>query len=179
MQVPMGRPLTAIDLKIPYFAQETPLWCWAAVSQMIIEHFKGPDGTPEQKEIVRMALGQPHDERWQAGIPKAAVVPNDDHFIALIVKVLSRRASEWYPPCAAEEIYANLYFGNPVILHLRVGADSSHVVVVAGIRPAATGGFEVLLNDPAPNIPGPFWTPFEAIAPAIIQHMIVYRDIKL
>lgn len=176
----MGRPLGPIDLNIPHRTQETEMWCWAAVSEMVITHFVGASSTPPQKELARMALGMEPAPVWETAIPPAAVVPHGAEFIRLMVKVLSRRASEWHPPCTAEELYANLYFGNPVILHLLIGADTSHVVVVAGIRPAATSGaFEVLLNDPAPNIPGPFWAPFDVVAPAVIQHMIVYRDIKL
>jgi hypothetical protein len=174
----MGRPLIPIDLAMPYFRQETDVWCWAAVSQMVIAHFRGTVATPRQKEIARMALGFEHDEHWQNGIPEEAQVANSREFIRLTVKVLSRRVSDWYPPCSAEELYALLYFGNPVILHVHVGGEQSHVVVAAGIRPGQERGtFEVLLHDPAPNIPGPFWAVYAAVHPSIIGHMIVYRDI--
>ena len=174
----MGRPLIPIDLAMPYFQQETDVWCWAAVSQMVIAHFRGLDATPPQKEIARMALGLEHDEHWQNGIPDEAHVANSREFIRLTVKVLSRRVTDWYPPCSAEQLYALLYFGNPVILHVLVSNDQSHVVVAAGIRPGPErGSFEVLLHDPAPNVPGPFWAMYEAVHPSIIGHMIVYRDI--
>lgn len=176
----MARPLTTIDLRIPHIHQETDLWCWAAVTQMITAHFKGLGQTPSQKEIVRMSLGQAPSAAWTQGIPNDGVVPNSDHFIRLIVKLLARRASDWYPPCTAEELYAYLYFGNPVILHMRLVDNLSHVVVVAGIRPTdVRGAFEVLLNDPARSIPSPFWAHYDAIYPAILQHMVVYKDINV
>jgi hypothetical protein len=126
-----------------------------------------------------MALGFEHDEHWQNGIPDEAQVANSREFIRLTVKVLSRRVSDWYPPCSAEELYALLYFGNPVILHVHVGADLGHVVVVSGIRPTEMRGvFEVLLNDPDPRLSGPFWAAFDAIMPSMVAHMVVYRDAK-
>lgn len=175
----MGRPLEPIDLKIPFFNQETDMWCWAAVSQMVIAHFNGIDATPAQREIARMALGEDR-ERWRNGIPDDASVGNTPEFIRLTVKVLSRRASEWFPPPTAEELYARLYFGNPVIASMHVSPEFGHVIVVAGIRPGERRGtFEVLINDPAPRIPGPFWTAFDNIGPSMRAHMIVYRDVRL
>ena len=155
------------------------MWCWAAVTKMVVSHFKGGGLVPEQREIVRMALGQDRDERWQDAVPGDAVVPSDAHFIRLMVRLLSRRASSWFPPCSGEEIYANLYFGNVVILHLQISATMGHVVVVAGARPShESGGFEVLMNDPDPRIPHAFWTRYDAVAPAVVQHMVIYRDIR-
>lgn len=175
----MGRPLVPVDLNIPFFNQETDMWCWAAVSQMVIAHFKGIDATPPQREIARMALGE-DAERWRDGVPDDAIAGHSTDFIRLTVKVLSRRASEWYPPPQPEAIYANLYFGNPVILHVRTGHRMSHVMVVGGIRPGdARGDFEVCVNDPAPHLDGPFWARYEAVRPSVLGHMIVYRDVKL
>jgi hypothetical protein len=68
----MGRPLVPVDLNIPFFNQETDMWCWAAVSQMVIAHFKGIDATPPQREIARMALGE-DAERWRDGVPDDAM----------------------------------------------------------------------------------------------------------
>lgn len=175
----MGRPLEPVDLKIPFFNQETDYWCWAAVSQMVIAHFKGIDATPPQREIARMALGE-HTEDWRDGVPDEAYVGHTREFIRLTVKVLSRRASDWYPPPSAEELYASLYFGNPVIASMHVSPQYGHVIVLAGIRPGERrGAFEVLVNDPAPRIPGPFWTAFDNIRPSMRSHMIVYRDVRL
>jgi hypothetical protein len=173
----MRRAPTSIDLAIPRIVQETPVWCWAAVTQMVVTHFGQATAVPSQREIVRMALGHARDARWQNGIPEEAIVPNDAHFIRLMVRLLSRRASDWFPACSAEELYANLYFGNVVILHLRISETMGHVVVVAGARPA-DGGYEILVNDPEPRVPAPFWTRYEAVAPAILQHMVIYRDIR-
>lgn len=175
----MGRPLVPVDLDIPFFNQETDMWCWAAVSQMVIAHFKGTDATPPQREIARMALGE-DAEGWRDGVPDEAYVGNTREFIRLTVKVLSRRASDWYPPPTAEALYASLYFGNPVIASMYMGGEYGHVVVIGGIRPGEhRGTFEVLINDPAPRIPGPFWTAFDSIRPSMQSHMIVYRDVKL
>jgi hypothetical protein len=175
----MTKPLQSITLDIPHYGQDTPVWCWAAVAQMVIAHFQGATSTPTQKELVRMALGQPESAIWSAGVPADAVVPNDAHFIRLLIKVLARRVSDWFPPCPPEEIYANLYFGNPVILHVMTSGATSHVVVVAGVRPDGDGHFEVLLNDPSPRVPGPFWARYDSVQPAVVQHLVVYRDIHL
>ena len=140
------------------------------------------DDPPEMWQTIDRlrSLGMERDATWENGIPPEAVVPHAAEFIRMMVKVLSRRASDWYPPCSAEEIYANLYFGNPVILHVHSGDAVSHVIVVAGIRPTdERGRFEVLLNDPSPHVPGPFWARYDAIHPAVIQHMVVYKDIRL
>jgi hypothetical protein len=176
----MASPIVPIDLRIPHRTQQTEVWCWAAVSEMVIAHFLGAASTPPQKELARMALGLERDASWENGIPAEAIVPHATEFVRLMVKVLSRRASDWYPACPAEELYANLYFGNPVILQLRTGESMSHVVVAGGMRPTAERGrFEVLLNDPAPHVPGPFWARYDDIHPAIIQHMVIYKGITL
>lgn len=176
----MGRPLVPLDLKLTHVIQETSQWCWAAVIQMVATHYSRGTATPPQREIARMALGQPMDDRWAHGIPDDAVVPHNDTFIRLMVKLLAQRVSDWYPPSSAEEVYANLYFGNLVILHVLTGTATSHVIVVSGIRPTEERGvFDILLNDPSPQIPGPFWARFDAVQPAVIQHMVVYKDIKL
>lgn len=175
----MASAIVPIELKIPHRTQLTEVWCWAAVSEMLIAHFMGAAATPSQKELARMALGLECDDSWENGIPQHAIVPQATEFIRMMVKVLSRRASDWYPPCPAEEIYANLYFGNPVILQVHTGGSMSHVIVVAGMRPTSERGrFEVLLNDPSPHVPGPFWARYDDIHPVIIQHMVVYKNIS-
>ena len=89
-----GRPLQPIDLKVPHAVQETGQWCWAAVIQMVATHYSAGAAPPPQREIARMALGQPMDKRWASGIPADAVVPNTDAFIRLKVKLLARRVSD-------------------------------------------------------------------------------------
>ncbi len=176
----MPRRLETIDLQVPRYTQQTHVWCWAAVVQMIAAHFIGEASTPSQKEIARMALGQPFDDRWARGIPDDAVMPHSAEFIRLMVKLLSRRVSDWFPPCSAEELYANLYFGNPVILHVHTGGMTSHVIVVAGMRPTDERGvFEVLLNDPSRHVPGPFWARYDAVHSTVIEHLVVYRGIQM
>ena len=144
-----------VDIPIQNILQETPVWCWAAVSQQIILASRGPQVTPPQCALVAMANRSPPAACCSRYNP-ACVRTGNIAQIQFIIGQFGGHFTAVAPPTDPMTLYQVLRNGHPVILELTqpymVGNQAmSHVVVVRGMSwiPTPGGAQPVLhVNDP-------------------------------
>lgn len=146
-----GQTPAPVDLPIQNIPQETQVWCWAAVSQQVIAALKGPQATPPQCALVAMANGAPPQACCGGQNPSCVRTGTLQQIQGLIAQ-FGGRPSAFATPTDPMTLYNTLANGHAVILALRSGQGSGHVVVVRGMafQPTADGSVEPVLfvNDP-------------------------------
>lgn len=163
-----------VDLPIPNLLQETEVWCWAAVAQQIIHASQGPAQTPPQCALVAMANGAAPEFCCSGHNPSCVRTGNIPQ-IQFLIGEFGGRFSSYSPPASAELLYATLAAGRAVILHVRTGLSSSHVVVLRGMSfmPTAYGVEPVLhINDPLSYFTQP--VPLRTLLPIWIDAIVVH-----
>jgi Papain-like cysteine protease AvrRpt2 len=172
------RMTSEVILPVPHVSQGARPWCWAACARMVIGYFRALKFTPSLEELVEFG------HRLPAGVCAGDDVPdvvNDGNTVVamrVLMSYLGRRTVERCRPGDGSAIASEIAAGNPVILHVWSDRDSnqSHVVVARGVRPTeASGGIELLLNDPAQ--PEPFWWPVGLLAGEMIEWLVVRKDV--
>jgi hypothetical protein len=139
-----------VDIPIQDLPQETPVWCWAAVAQQLIAAAVGLQQTPQQCALVAMANGAP-PAVCCSGYNPACVRTGSLQQIQFLVSSFGHHASALAPPTDPMTLYNTLAAGHPIVLHVRTGPASSHVVVLRGMSflPTPQGPLPVLqINDP-------------------------------
>lgn len=144
-----------VDLGIQNLVQETEVWCWAAVAQQITLATRGPGRTPPQCEMVAVANGAHPATCCDAagrynGNPQCMRTGSTQQIQGLIAHY-GGRASNYAPPADPATLYRTLASGRAVILQVRSGMATSHVVVLRGMSfmPSPYGVEPVLhINDP-------------------------------
>lgn len=162
-----------IDLPIQNIPQETEVWCWAAVAQQIVLASRGPQATPPQCALVAMANGAPPGACC-GGYNPACVRTGSISQIQGIIAQFGGRFSTYAPPADPMTLYRTLASGRAIILQLRTGQQSAHVVVVRGMAfmPSPAGVQPVLfINDPMSMFTQP--VPFAQIAPIWMSAIVV------
>jgi hypothetical protein len=161
-----------VDLPIPNIMQETDVWCWAAVAQQIIHAVRGPQATPAQCQLVAMSSGVHPGiccgNRLQCRRTGALAE------IANLIGQFSGRPSSYERPADAMALYRTLQSRRAVILHIRSGQTTSHVVVLRGMSfvQTAQGAQPVLhINDPLSYYTQPVL--FSQLAPIWIDAIVV------
>lgn len=151
-----------VNLSIQNIMQQTQVWCWAAVAQQIILSRQGPANTPPQCALVAMANGtHPSICCSGAGNPNCVKTGSLQQIQFLIGK-FGGSYSSIQPPANPMVLYNTLASGRPIILQVKTGQSSAHVVVLTGMSfvPNGYGGIEPVLhiNDPLAfyNQPIPF-----------------------
>jgi hypothetical protein len=176
--VPAARPAAAqayvpppVDLGIPNVAQETQVWCWAAVAEQVIRRQRGH--SPPQCALVAMVHGQfpsyccPHYERCAVAGSLAQ--------IQQLIRNFGHRYSAIQGPGDPMNLYRHLQAGRPIILAIRNAAFSGHVVVLTGMTWVVTErGLEAVLhiNDPIHSFPPRMY--FRDLAPRWAAAIVVY-----
>lgn len=162
-----------VDLAIQNIRQKTPVWCWAAVAQQIVLATRGPQKTPSQCALVAMANGVPPGEccsRYNPACVRTGSIPQ----IQWLIAQFGGRYSSYAPPTNPMTLYRTLSSGRAIILQLRTGQQSAHVVVVRGMSflPTPNGVQPFLhVNDPMAIFTQP--VPFAQIAPIWISAIVV------
>jgi hypothetical protein len=142
--------LPPVDLPIRDLPQETPVWCWAAVSQQIILASRGPEATPPQCALVAVANGAPPQVCCSGPNPQCLRTGSLGQIRGLIRR-FGGRASNYAPPTDPLTLYRTLAGGHAVVIALAAGPVGGHVVVARGMSFARTPwGWEpmVHINDP-------------------------------
>lgn len=149
MPQPQPPPLPApVHVGVRNIPQQTPVWCWAAVSQQIIEWSKGQ--SPPQCALVAVANGANPNACCGTNNP-ACVRTGSLQQIQGLIQHYGGTYSSISPPADPIALYRTLQAGKPIILHVRSGQTSSHVVVLTGMAFVRTqmGVVAVLeINDP-------------------------------
>jgi hypothetical protein len=138
-----------VDLGIQNIAQETAVWCWAAVAQQIVLRAMGPARTPPQCAMVAIANGAPP---WACcnGNPQCHVTGSLPQIQGLIAH-FGGRYSSLAPPTDPMTLYQTLANGRPIIMAVQSSPYAGHVVVLRGMYFVPTPmGVEpmLLINDP-------------------------------
>jgi len=168
---PLPQPVL---LPIPNITQETPVWCWAAVAQQIVHSLKGPAGTPSQCAMVALANNAPPMACCPTMMNQQCWVTGSFPQIQALIAHFGGVWSNYSPPAHPMALYNTLASGRAVLIELRTGQTSSHVVVVRGMSFVPTmGGVEAVLhiNDPMSMFTQP--VPFSTIMPIWMGALVV------
>ena len=112
--------------------QDTPMWCWLAVTDMVVSHFSGTHRA--QCEMLDEVGG------FSAGRcckdPYSCLFPASPRFIQVSLWRFGRvRSHEAGRALSPQELRAALQGGMPVIAQVRMACTTlAHVVVITGIR---------------------------------------------
>lgn len=166
----------SVNLPISNIPQQTQVWCWAAVAQQIIQASLGSDQTPPQCALVAMAYGA-NPNVCCAGMGNPACVRTGSlEQIQYLIAQFGRRFSSLAPPTDPMTLYNTLASGRPVILAVRTGIISSHVIVLTGMSfpPDGFGGVTPVLhiNDPLAHFTQPL--AFQSLIPIWMSAIVVY-----
>ncbi len=147
-----------IDIPIQNIRQETNVWCWVAVSQQIIMYTQGPQSTPPQCALVAIANNTP-PQTCCSGYNPLCVRTGSIPQIQGLIAHFGGRYSGVAPPADPMTLYRTLSSGKPIILQVRTGMQSAHVVVLRGMSfmPTQYGRVEPVLhiNDPMAHFTQP------------------------
>lgn len=125
--------LPPVNLPISNIPQQTQVWCWAAVAQQIILAKKGPTQTPPQCALVAMAHNQ-HPNFCCTGSGNPACVKTGSlQQIQYLIGQFGGAYSSLAPPTDYMTLYNTLASGKAIILQVRSGQMSAHVIVLTGI----------------------------------------------
>lgn len=151
-----------VSLPIQNIMQQTNVWCWAAVAQQIIFSIRGRANTPPQCALVAMANGVDPNYCCAGSGNTDCVKTGSLQQIQYLIAEFGGRFTGIQPPANAMILYNTLASGRPIILQVRTGQSSAHVVVLTGMSFEInnSGYVEAILhiNDPMAyfNQPVPF-----------------------
>lgn len=184
-------------LPIPGVLQQTPVWCWASVSEMVLRHYGYPNLNPAsnyQCGIVGVAgaVGLlPPICNLDCGNPQC-IVPIGDASRLIGVILRYREVVVQFggvPPrpiaprwnagtLSLSGIQASLNRGAPVIVGITPsGIPTSfapaHVALIVGFDSSAFNGRGIIVNDPFPyglGTLGPYGDPYVLAGALIVGH---------
>lgn len=141
-----------VNIPIQNLMQKTSVWCWAAVAQQIILAKRGPSFTPSQCALVATAYGVHPNVCCANGGNPACVRAGSLKQIQFLISKFGGSYSSIQPPTNPMVLYNLLAMRRPIILQVKSGQSSAHVVVLTGMSfvPDGYGGLEPVLhvNDP-------------------------------
>ena len=161
-----------VDVPVTNIGQQTPVWCWAAVSQQIIAATMG--GSPPQCELVETAYGAPSGFCCGGARPECMATGNMSQ-IAGLISYYGGRSSQYSRPGNPMEVYQTLQQGHPIIAQLATGQMTTHVVVIRGMYFQPWNGTVVpmlVVNDPLAYFTQP--VPFPNVAAIWVDALVVY-----
>ena len=162
-----------VDIPIMNIPQETDVWCWVAVAQQIIMASRGAQNTPPQCALVATANGA-RPGFCCNGYNPACVTTGSIPQIQNLIAHFGGRSSTYVPPTDPMTLYRTLALGRAVIVQLRTGQSSAHVVVIRGMSFVPTQfGIKAMLhvNDPLAYFTQP--VPYDQIAPIWMSAIVV------
>lgn len=163
-------PSMAEDLGIPPVAQETPMWCWAASGQMVLQYYGFPNLNPQgnyQCGVVGSQGGICFGNCGaclQGGGTMQRIVGVFRSYQALAATYFGFVDTDFNPhatgPLNAIQIAKFINDGDPIIAGITPDGVpypdgwgmSRHAVVIVGYEDG--DAFEIIINDPYPYSPG-------------------------
>jgi hypothetical protein len=163
-------PADAKTLPIEPVTQESPVWCWVAVGEMVFDYFDIPNVNPAgdfQCGIIGLlAAGtwanacayQCQLCQVPAGSAAGVIGMLRDYprkvSYATAEEVTTLSASHKTRPLQPDEIKSEIDDGNPIIAGISpsgrpAGGSAAHVALIIGYR-ATEDSFELRVNDPYP-----------------------------
>lgn len=126
---------------VPLHSQDTMVWCWVAVAQMIANYYG--QNAPSQCEMLQEQYRAPCCSN-----PQACMRGGHIQEIRALIRKFGGRPSGVAPPANGFVLYDALRRG-PIVLHTTQGAG--HFVVATGMRvvPSPIGPLGIVsINDP-------------------------------
>lgn len=143
-----------ITLQVRPVSQETMVWCWLAVSEMIVRYYN--DGQ-SYRQCRLLELGYQVSPGICCFDPQRCARPGALQEIQAIVEYIGHRSSKLTgPPPGPQAIYDALDHDRLIVAALDMGGGAGHVVIVRGIRIEEKDGTRVtmlLVNDPMSVVP--------------------------
>lgn|GEM_PF-2406973 len=170
-----------VVLPVPIALQETPVWCWAAVTEMSLRYRTGQ--SLAQCQMLEQIHGFPPGACCVPPAQQCARPAQGLQEVQQALMAFGGVRSIHTTPLAPMQLYSILQHGDPVIVHIRSGVVSSHVVVARGMRfeamPIQTpwGGVIyqtmpfVLVNDPLSFMPNS--VPYPQLANIWLDALII------
>jgi hypothetical protein len=155
-----------IDLGIQNILQETPVWCWAAVAQQIIQKVRGQ--SPRQCQLVATARNAPPQYCCQSPTPCMTMGTLSE--IQHLILLYGGHYSDIALPANPIIIYNTLRQDKGIIMQVRSSPGANHVVVIRGMAWAPNP--ILFINDPTSFFTSP--VPFSDIAQYWIAAIVVY-----
>ncbi|UYV39271.1 hypothetical protein N4R57_09840 [Rhodobacteraceae bacterium D3-12] len=159
-----------VNLGIINVQQQTPVWCWLAVVEMIA-HWKQKtpiQGPPHQCAMVSKAngYGKPICCNPPSQYQNACFRTGHTQEIMQLLQATGAGVASYNPPANPMVLYQTLRSGRPIILQVQSTPFSGHVVVLTGMEWVKTpyGVQPVLhINDPLAHFTQP--VPFQQLIP--------------
>lgn len=163
-QLNYAHHLPPVNLNIQNILQDTPVWCWAAVSQQIILRSKGPSNTPPQCALVAVANNT--NPQYCCSNYQNCSVTGSLQQIQWLISRFGGHYSSIQPPANPMIVYNTLRSGRPIIMAVQNSGLAGHVVVLTGMHwvMSSNGTHHAVLhiNDPMSHFTQP--VPFQNIA---------------
>ena len=165
--------LAPVRINVPNRIQETPVWCWVAVSQQVIEWSKG--SSPPQCALVASANNVPPAMCCDGPHPECVRTGTMPQIQTLIATYGGHASHVIQPSLDPVGLYVYLAQGKPIILQIRTNPAATHVVVLVGIsfmRSHLYGSVAYLqVNDPMSIYPFPVL--YQTIYPSIVNALVI------
>lgn len=186
---PLGAPVVAqqvpppVRLNIVNVPQQTPVWCWLAVVEMIA-HWKQRSaiaGPPHQCAMVSWAngLAQPlccaSPQHLSPQLRNACYRTGQVPEIMALLRQTGAGVASYNPPAGPMALYQTLRSGRPIILQVQSTPYAGHVVVLTGMewRRGPFGVEPVLhINDPLAHFTQP--VPYRRLLPIWVAAIVVH-----
>lgn len=134
-----------VSLDIRNRLQETPVWCWVAVAQQLIAYSAGR--APAQCALVASA-DLVHPAMCCSGYnPNCVHTGSMEQLRFLLLAYGSNASDVIMAPRDPRVLHNHLLNNHPMVLQIRSGVTSTHVVVLRGIRLTQNDAI-LYLNDP-------------------------------
>ncbi len=125
-------PPPPVLLNVPLVRQQTPVWCWLAVSEMAMQ-YRNMGASAKQCEIMEIGYGLAPGTC--CANPQACARPASGmHEVQNVIARFGGVLTAWTLPQDPATLYRLLQADRPVIAQFRSSAASTHVVVVRGMR---------------------------------------------
>jgi hypothetical protein len=149
--------------------QETPVWCWVAVSEQVIAYSRG--NSPRQCALVAVANNSPPVMCCGGYNPACVRTGTMDQVRTLLLAYGNNASDVIAPPRDPRVLFDRIVAGQPVILQVRVGGTATHVIVLKGVE-LINGRAYMTVNDPMSVYTTP--VDYAILYPKLINALIVY-----
>lgn len=162
---PDGDDKDSIRLGVPFIAQQTQVWCWAATSEMVVKHVRGPTAPSQCQMLSAWFQGDccSFPQLCAVAAPNLQVIQQTLYGAGGVTSQLRGG------PLTFAEAQAELDAGRPMIAAY-AGAFNGHVVVIYG----CDSGGNLYIHDP---YYGSFTVPFhDSLTYGSVGNTLVWYD---
>ncbi len=122
--------LSPVFLPVPEVTEQTPIWCWLAVSEMGLRYRRG--GSPKQCQMLEIGLRTLPG--YCCSAPQRCLRAGSMEEIRRILGVLGGIHTQSAGPLQPMALYQVLRSGSPVIAAISTGSSIGHTIMIRGMR---------------------------------------------